>query len=510
LDLLIACFIAGSNRTTLEHAGMDTLPVFFFGATKIAMFLTFLQQRLKTQTKLRSYASEIHHRKENRRPIPARQVSSMTRRSLFFVPLIPLTLLVACEDPPPPTDELPDAGMMMQHPDAYVPPASPAIVTFEASAASVSRGETVELRWKVENAQRITISSPAGTILDTDQLEGVLETGPIQRRSAFDLRVAGFGTASQSLEVDVLWPDPIIKTFTADATTVYYGYSTISWETEHAERVTIYVNDMAVGAFVGMQAAAGTTIVNVFAAENVVRIKAENPSRAVTQDVTLIAGVPPTIDSFRASPRTFVGTSTLVTITWETTGFESIQLLQNYVPIPGAPSMTSGSFQVDVADTTQFTLFGNITGVPYAQSDAFVGRAGIEFEPNDSLSQASPIGYEGGVEASMPNADDVDYFFVDVYTVTGYGNLKVWVRGVDGGCPVDTTLELYDPFSELLIGSDEDDGIPTGRGGACAAIDPARDFFAQALYGTYRFAVRSQRGETGNYVVFTEVVPFGR
>jgi hypothetical protein len=428
------------------------------------------------------------------------------RRAFSFLVLPSLAFaVVGCNDPAPTGH--PDAAVET-FPDAYVPPPSPRIVMFEAAATAVPRGEVVELRWKVENAQRITIFSPTEILVDTDQLEGVVMTLPVQRRASFDIRAAGYGTVGETIDVAAIWPEPVIHSFTANPEVTYVnGYTMVSWETEHAEKVSIYANDVLVpfAVFMGSLAERSTTFVSIFTEMTTIQIRAENPTHTRTQDILITAGPPPAILSFRADPRTFVGSSTIVHVTWETQGYEAAELLLNYIPVQGAPRSPNGSYDLEISETSQLTLYGYYAGAPINQADIVVGRAGVEYEPNDQPSQAYPIGYEGGVQASIGSETDVDYFYIDVYPFNGLGNLKLWVRGVDSGCPVDTMIEIYDPFNGSVLGSDEDDGIPTGRGGACAEIDPERDTFAQNLFGTYLVSVRGQRGETGDYLLLSEV-----
>src|SRR5262245_48644749 len=84
-----------------------------------------------------------------------RKISSMRRALAFLTLPTTLFLFTGCDGN---TNTPPDASTPAET-DAGTPPPSPKIITFEATEDAVPRGETVELHWKVENAQLINIFS---------------------------------------------------------------------------------------------------------------------------------------------------------------------------------------------------------------------------------------------------------------------------------------------------------------------------------------------------------------
>lgn len=427
------------------------------------------------------------------------------RRAFLFLAVPTVVALTACEEA---ATEHPDASMSAQPDAGFIPPPSPKIVLFEAAADAVPRGETVELRWKVENAQRVTIFSPTEILVDSTEPEGVVTTLPVMRRVSYDIRAAGYGTVGETVDVAAIWPEPTINTYTANPMVTYVnGFTQLSWTTSNTEKVSIYQNDVLVPftVFMGSAAEMGTAFITITSEMTTLQLRAENPTYTVTEDIVITAGPQPAILSFRASPRTFIGTSTTVTVTWETQGFESTDLLVNFIPVENFSRTPSGSVSTEIFGTTNLTLYGNLGGGPFTQADTISAQAGTEFEPNDLPGSPNYIGYEGGVIANLSSETDVDYYYLDIFSFNGATGLRAWTRGEGPGCPVDTSIEIYEMFSQNLLGSDEDDGIPTANGGACAEIDPERDVFAQFLQGSYLIAVKSQRGESGDYVLFTEI-----
>lgn len=428
----------------------------------------------------------------------------MRRAFLFLALPSVLALSSACEEA---GTEHPDASVP-GNPDAFVPPASPRIVLFEAAADAVPRGETVELRWKVENAQRITIFSPTEILVDTEEPEGVVTTLAVMRRSSFDIRAAGYGTVGATVDVAATWPEPEIVAYRAEPTVTYInGFTQLYWTTRNVEKVSIYQDDVLVPftTFMGTAAEMGMAFINITSERTVLQLRAENPTFTVTEDVVITAGPQPAILSFRASPRTFIGTSTTVTVRWETQGMDSTDLLVNFFPVENFSRAANGSATIEVFGTSNVTLYGNVGPSTFTQADTVVAQAANEVEPNDSPDSPQYIGYEGGVIANLSSENDVDYYYLDVFSFSGVTGLRVWTRGQGPGCPVDTRIEIYEMFSRSLIGTDEDDGIPTATEGACAEIHPERDMFAQFLQGTYLIAVHSERGQSGDYVLFTEI-----
>jgi hypothetical protein len=390
----------------------------------------------------------------------------------------------------------------------------PRIIEFAAASDAVPRGETVELRWKVENAKTVTIFSSTEILVTTPEQEGVVTTLAIRQRSSFTLRATGSGPAvGATVEVDAIWPDPRINEFTADPqTTFQQSTTTLRWQTENAEMVRILANDQPVpnATFVGQAAKAFSTFVVVNTATTTFKLEAINPTSTTDDEVVVYAEPPPQFRRFTATPRTFVGTGTVATIVYDAVGFDLLELHANYYPVSDFPrDQLSGTYTMNVQGTTPFWLVGYVGGVPYLQIERVVAQAAIEYEPNDDPTFPQYISYEGGVVGFLASVSDVDYYVIDVFEAS---DLRIWVRGEGPGCPVDTSLELIEAFrgSPEPLGTDQDDGIPTGRGGACAEIHPDRDEFARALFGSFVIGVKSERGEAGSYVLMTEALPPGR
>jgi hypothetical protein len=413
--------------------------------------------------------------------------------------LLVLSTVVACGGEPA-ADDGGDDGM--------VQPGDPVIVEFTSAAEQIDRGQTVELRWKVENAKSVTIFSATEVLVTTAQLEGSVTTLPLRRKASFTIKAIGTGPAAgRTISVDVLWPEPSIGSFSANPEmTFVQGFTTLTWTTEEVETVKIFANGNPVpnATFEGPAAASFSFSAFIQTTTTTFMLEASNPSHTITRELTIYAIDPPMIRSFSVSPRSFVGSSTIATVRWEATGFDRMELSSSLGFLPNAPPTLIGEYQVEVSWTTDFYLTGWFQNQPYGSGYATIGRAGIEYEPNDDPLMAQYISYEGGVSGNVNRTGDVDYFYYDHYQPFG---LRLWIQGENGDCPTDTSIELIEQFSGTVIAMDEDDGIPTGRGGACPELSPEKDPALLTLVGSYYVVVRGQRGETGSYALLSDYVP---
>lgn len=427
----------------------------------------------------------------------------MKRALAFLTPALLTTFAAACSGN---EDDRPDAAVPIQDAGVVVEEPAPVIVMFTSSSDAVGRGETVELHWKVENARIVNIFSATEVLISTTELEGTVTTLPIKNKASFDIRAAGNGLVGETIEVDAIWPAPAINTMTADPSNPYVnGFTQLTWSTENATQVSLFNNDVLLQTFQGSQAAGSVTFITITEETTVLRLEAQNPTETTIRELTLNASPMPAINYFRVSPRSYIGTSTTVTLTWETTNFTRVDLMANFGTIEGFSGAASGTMEYDISQPTYFTLQGFSGDFVTQQQDLQVAPVLYETEPNNQVTQAVSLGFSGGVVGEISGETDVDYYLVEIFPPTGIGEVRLWTRGVGPGCPVDTSIELIEPFSMTQVLIDEDDGLPTGRGGACAEISPELDEAATRLYGQYYVAVRGQRGETGEYVLFTEV-----
>ena len=110
------------------------------------------------------------------------------------------------------------------------------IVSFKATPATIDKGDSVTLTWEIQNAKNASISE-IGKVKITS---GSREEKP-QKTTTYILSAAGEKDRQEkTITVEVNIPPVKIVSFKAEPSTVDKGKSsTLTWETENAEKVTI-------------------------------------------------------------------------------------------------------------------------------------------------------------------------------------------------------------------------------------------------------------------------------
>ncbi|MEO0460739.1 MAG: PPC domain-containing protein [Myxococcota bacterium] len=114
-----------------------------------------------------------------------------------------------------------------------------------------------------------------------------------------------------------------------------------------------------------------------------------------------------------------------------------------------------------------------------------------EFEPNDTLAEATPFPSNSGVLTGRIDADgDIDYFSFSLETPAG---VRIFTEGVSDECSLDTTLDLKDSDGDVIEFDDD------GGTGLCSRIE-------RVLFdGVYFIRVRSVFEDPGDYTLHLAV-----
>jgi hypothetical protein len=126
-----------------------------------------------------------------------------------------------------------------------------------------------------------------------------------------------------------------------------------------------------------------------------------------------------------------------------------------------------------------------------------------EVEPNNELGFATfmPTGARG----SLSSTTDIDVYYLELGEHVG--GLRIYVAGPDGtGCAVDSSLRVENFFRTFAESSGG--GDVAGNGGECAVIEMTAEEAREAIFETssLHITVRSEGGDTGDYVLFTEQI----
>src|SRR5205085_6431233 len=108
---------------------------------------------------------------------------------------------------------------------------------FTANSLNIQQGETVELRWKVQNATEVTIDQGIGLVQTSDSRQVKPLTSTTYTMNA---KAEGVPAVSRAISVNVAIPKPAITTFFAGSDKIQPGQSTkLIWTTQNATDVSI-------------------------------------------------------------------------------------------------------------------------------------------------------------------------------------------------------------------------------------------------------------------------------
>jgi hypothetical protein len=172
------------------------------------------------------------------------------------------------------------------------------IVRFEASSTSVLFGELVTLSWRTERAEEIRIELEGlGLLWSSKDVDGVLESPPIERDSVFVLSARGEDGAVVVQKKNIsLIADPsevAILQFSASPLAITEGQSTtLSFEVANATRVRIKAGEVEI--FSSTDSTASTTAAPLESTTYV--LIAEGPGGPKSQPANVVVGREPLVN----------------------------------------------------------------------------------------------------------------------------------------------------------------------------------------------------------------------
>lgn len=370
------------------------------------------------------------------------------------------------------------------------------VQSFTVNPTSVDYGDPASLRWQVIRATAVEISAGGALLHSTTDLSGSL-TVTATRTTTFQMVARnpdGDSTAMATLTVNPIAPR--VSYFRAQPNPARIGGTAdLSFSTIGATLVRLL--DEAGDDVLNSTQGNGLVTVAVTSTTQTYTLRAINPHGATESTLALIGQHPPEIGEFRVRPLVFVGTATVATVTWQTTGVVTA-LTVNGAAVSAFPGTPSGSFSQPLTGTSELTLTAS-NAVGLTEATVQVVALVQDVEPNDDAATAIAIpGLVGGAVGTITSGD------IDVYAITVAAGANLWaqVSNGQGGCAFDSFLTLYGPDGATVLGTDDDDGP-----GTCAEIDPLRDPFAVDLpAGTYFLAVRGYSASSvGPYTLLTRV-----
>lgn len=220
------------------------------------------------------------------------------------------------------------------------------ILQFTATPNAITAGQSSTLAWQVENAESVEISGGVGSV---NPSSGSTPVTPAQT-TTYTLTAHGQGktataTAVVSVSAGPVNPLPIVVTFSANPASIAAGQSsTLAWQTQNAETVTISgLGEVALNGSSAVSPAQTTTYT----------LTATNSAGQVTATVTVTVGGSsglPVIVGFNANPSQ-INVGGQSTLAWQVLNATQVTISGGV----GNVALT-GSQGVSPSATTTYTL----------------------------------------------------------------------------------------------------------------------------------------------------------
>lgn len=399
------------------------------------------------------------------------------------------------------------------------------VISFEAVPASIGRGESSELQWKLGGANPSEVKviiEDVGPVGDpTTERNGSIRVTP-ETTTTYTLQAqAGGQQVEAQATVTVVSNPPAIDRFAAvavvggmmqDVTTVARGDRiNLQWATTGAEEVQITMDGNVIRAWTSAQAARGAYQTPAVEGESATLIlSARNgPTEADVAEQMLVINteLPPSVDTFTLSPEAFSGANETITVTWATSNATDIRLSINDGAAPGFPRTESGTYTFDTDGRTVVKL--RVKNDVDERTETRVVELGYEdLEPNDEIASAIPLMGDGvPVRGTMTQPDDVD-----LYAVIVPEGAALYARAED---PVEpTSCDHLEPTLTLLDAAGNELGSRSRdrAGSGCAEIIPPEyaGFAEDLSAGTYYVRVSGGPSSGGRtYSLQLNVVELG-
>ncbi len=374
------------------------------------------------------------------------------------------------------------------------PPEGAHINSFTATPSTVDVGASFVLAWDVSNApDGIEISKSGRVLHGSSASSGSFTTSStVAGMVSYTLTAknpAGESTSMVTVNVEI--PTVSVVSFGAAPSEVLVGgSSTLSWTTDRATGIEISDRTGAhLFAGTGTIAATGSLSVTLTSTGTErFTLRATNAFGEATQVVDVRVHAPATIVELSADPSSYVGTSTVVTVTWSTSSADHVELWVDGVIDSGFPGTASGEYALPVTGAATLQLHAT-NAVSEATSVLISVRAFIAKDVNTSSTSPMVLAGDGtGVAGRISVQGESDWFLVSV--ADGQGIVA------HTECVVDSIITVYD--SQLNVVARNDDG---GTGGQFCSSLAVGDLEA----GDYLVEVSPYNTSVGDYVVFIEV-----
>ncbi|CAN0572435.1 unnamed protein product, partial [Laminaria digitata] len=226
------------------------------------------------------------------------------------------------------------------------------------------------------------------------------------------------GSAEARATVQVSASAPLIQDFSAGPNPqAVGGRTTLSWQTVGADAVQLLRGQTVLRS---SAQAMGSLSVPVTSTSTTYTLRASNADGSNVGTVVVYGHIPPSIDDFRATATSFLGTTT-ATLSWRVRDTQTLELYDEAGPVAGFLGLSTGGaaiddvgqFAVQVSRSTEFRLVAtSLAG--QRQETLTLFQQVPESEPNDSAMSAQVILTSGAPALGQLTANDEDWYVVDV------------------------------------------------------------------------------------------------
>lgn len=327
------------------------------------------------------------------------------------------------------------------------------IDSFEASATMVNRMDPVDLSWTIsgEAPMSVTIETDGGDeVYSGNAAAGSVTVRPLADVT-YTLTAEGTtGTKTAMVSISVVSSRPTITRFECvpdNVVQINVEEANLVWATT-ADEVQILQDGVPVRPWTNIAAPAGNLQRPVTMPTTVFTLQARNLSDmadVVEQTITVMGLETPTIVRFDVSPTEYTQASTMVTVDWEVTTTDSVEIRLNNTRLPGFPTTdTSGTLTVPVSGEPLIRILATnmVTTVERTQRISF---GYDDPEPNDSGPNAIPLSGDGvAVRGTVSTSTDADWYSVVVPQGARMSVRAGFVKimGFDV-CQFDTLVRVY-------------------------------------------------------------------
>lgn len=244
----------------------------------------------------------------------------------------------------------------------------PVTAMLSSNLAMVGVGDDVVLSWVTTNANSITLTSSLGETIDVSGSTVAADSVTVAPAAdvTYTLTAQGFAGPVMSTVMVSVTPIARINSFTASSNLIVAGNPVmLSWDIENATSYTLSATDSV-----------GTTTIDTSTKGDVDTLML-TPTETTTYrlealgalgsmdmvDVTVVVEMPPTIDSFTATPDTLDLTAgpTTSQLAWTSSNTTQFTLLDLGSGLPVMfTDLGNGAGQVDVMPTTTTTYLLNV------------------------------------------------------------------------------------------------------------------------------------------------------